>query len=151
MTQNIIAALSELILDTPELISFVQVWSQEKRVARVFAIELPEKLANTATNQIVAFSDSLHLPAITILTAGSRTKDLRVYQNTIYGVFVWARSFSDANNHAELLKRKIHAVKGDLNNTRYAAIQYIGGDLDLKDSVANRVCRHFEISTVVLT
>ena len=151
MTQNIIAALSELILDTPELISFVQVWSPEKRVARVFAIELPDKLANTTTNQIVAFSDSLHLPAITIITAGSRTKDLRVYQNTIYGVFVWARSFSDANKHAETLKHAINARKGILNNTRYASISYVGGDKDLKDTPTNRVCRHFEISTVIIT
>ena len=80
-----------------------------------------------------------------------QAKDLRVYQNTIYGVFVWVRSFSDANKYAEILKREIHAKKGNLNNTRYAAIQYLGGDRDLKDSPTNRVCRYFEISTVIIT
>ena len=75
MVQNIVAALSELILGNPDLLPFVQVWSTDKRVARVFAIELPDKLANTATNQIVSFSDSLHFPAITIMTMGARSKD----------------------------------------------------------------------------
>jgi len=149
--QNIVAALSELILDTDVLKPFVHVWGPDKQIARVFAGDLPDKLVDLSTNKLTSFEDSKHLPAITIMTMGARSHDLRVYQNIIYSVFVWERTFSGANEYAELLKRAIHARKGNLNDTRYAAIQYTGGDKDLKDSTANRVCRHFEISTVIVT